>query len=328
MIAIAGIAILFALTSIWTVARAGFAEAKLFPDDTASVIGFSVRAADNGDPDSAWESLTGGALAVEIGDASTSADQFHSTIVGFSYITEATLAGPLIGDGEGLNQAPYEVLRDGAGKFSIELDDMPIFSANVESIEIEPLTIDIRDMTTGASFGYRVSGAGDVHLGTIEISARRASHPSDYSAAYQWWLDASQGQDVKKDLSIKALNREGTVGRQWNFFDCVPRVFHPFGALSPGSNVGTESLTIGCGRVEFVDNARTDMISWINETILARDWKRTVVVKEVDKDGSDGRIYTYIDAFPTRYVFPSFSSSGTGNLYEEITFKPIRMELN
>jgi len=133
---------------------------------------------------------------------------------------------------------------------------------------------------------------------------------------------------VPKDLSVIALRRDGSDSSRWNFFDCVPTLFHPFGSFSPESNLGIETLTIGCGRVELTDSGRTDMTTWINDTMEGGNWKRTVVVTEIEQDGGQGRTYTYVDAFPVRYVFPSFSSSGTGYLYEELTFKPIRLELD
>jgi len=74
-------------------------------------------------------------------------------------------------------------------------------------------------------------------------------------------------------------------------------------------------------------NALTD---WINATVSGSvdQQYRTVVLKEILKDGTDGKTFTYFDCFPTRYVFPAFSAEGIEPLYEEITFKPRRMEVS
>jgi phage tail-like protein len=72
---------------------------------------------------------------------------------------------------------------------------------------------------------------------------------------------------------------------------------------------------------------RKALCQWITEVVQGKGWKRTVSVKEIKKDGSDGKTFSYMDCFPTRYVFPAFSASGTGNLYEEVSIKPIRLEL-
>jgi hypothetical protein len=73
---------------------------------------------------------------------------------------------------------------------------------------------------------------------------------------------------------------------------------------------------------------RKALCQWITDTVQGKPWKRTVTIKEILKDGADGKTFVYHDAFPTRYVFPAFSSSGTGNLYEEVAIKPIRLDLS
>ena len=72
---------------------------------------------------------------------------------------------------------------------------------------------------------------------------------------------------------------------------------------------------------------RKALCDWITATVKGEPWKRTLVITELMKDGSDGKSFTYHDCFPTRYVFPALSAAGTGNLYEEVDIKPIRLEL-
>ncbi len=74
-------------------------------------------------------------------------------------------------------------------------------------------------------------------------------------------------------------------------------------------------------------SGRISIAQWINEVASGKDSRRIVVVKEILKDGADGKSFSYVDCFPTRYVFPAFSASGTGNLYEEVSVKPIRLDL-
>jgi hypothetical protein len=72
---------------------------------------------------------------------------------------------------------------------------------------------------------------------------------------------------------------------------------------------------------------RKAMCQWINDTVTGKPWKRTVTVKEILKDGSAGKSYSYLDCFPVRYAGPTLTADGTGYLYEEIEIKPIRIEL-
>ena len=72
---------------------------------------------------------------------------------------------------------------------------------------------------------------------------------------------------------------------------------------------------------------RKALCTWINETTQGKPWKRTLTVREILKDGSAGRTVNYLDCFPTRYVFPALAADGSGNLYEEVRIKPVRLEL-
>ena len=300
------------------------------PDEIVSVLGFSVQMGDLGDADTAWESLASDSLTIEVADASVGSDQFRTLTPGHKVVGEVVLTGPVLGGGR-IDGA--ELLENGAGKFSIDLEGLGDFSTNIRSVDIEPLTIDIRELSTGADWDFRVFGPGDAHLGTISLAALRGSQTGQ---AYQWWVDSSNGQDILKTLSVIARDRDGDESRRWDFFDCFSVSYSPFGQLSPSSNVAVETLTLKCAdRVELSapgtsNQSRAAMSEWLNSTILGGPGpiKRDLTITEVHLDGSDGVTYTYKDAFPTRYVFPQFSATGTGNLKEEITFKPERLEID
>jgi hypothetical protein len=72
---------------------------------------------------------------------------------------------------------------------------------------------------------------------------------------------------------------------------------------------------------------RKSLLQLINEATGGKSRRFNLTIVEIMKDGFDGRSYTYSDCFPTRYVFPSLRADGTGNLYEEVAIKPIRLEL-
>ncbi|MFC1705835.1 phage tail protein [Planctomycetota bacterium] len=73
---------------------------------------------------------------------------------------------------------------------------------------------------------------------------------------------------------------------------------------------------------------RKALCDWITKTVNGEDWKRQLTVREILKDGGGGKTFVYHDCFPTRYIFPGLSAAGTGNLYEEIHIKPIRLDLS
>jgi hypothetical protein len=74
-------------------------------------------------------------------------------------------------------------------------------------------------------------------------------------------------------------------------------------------------------------DGRRAMMDWINNTVAGIDDRRTVTIVEIMKDGSDGRRFDYHDCFITKYELAPLQAAGTGNLYEEVHIKPIRLEL-
>lgn len=147
----------------------------------------------------------------------------------------------------GTNESSYEILENGAGKFKIDIQGCATASANVESITMEDLVIDEREMTTGADWDYRVSGPGDAHFGSITIRARVGKSSTEL---YQWWLDCSQGKNIRKSISVIALKRDGTEARRWNALECFPTRWDP-GEYSPSSNVACETVVCKMQMVEL-----------------------------------------------------------------------------
>jgi len=314
----------------------------------------------------------------------------------------------------GVNEGSYEILENGAGKFRVEVQDPPGYGrtgesfvlGGVESVDIDDIVFDIKvaEASTGAGQvrrggagaggAYRVYGPGDAHYGSITISMQAGAGSPDL---YQWWLDTSSGRNIRKNISVIALKRDGSEARRFNFIECFPTRWEAADYSPSSGEVSGETIVVKIGRVEMAiagdDNAgdppldpgvyavvepaavldppwegwsggtpvravpvmpgsryhtstpghkyidtltlrgpltsgRKAMMEWINATVRGNEWKRKVVVTEITADGSDGKTYNYLDCFPTRYVFPAFSASGTGNLYEEISIKPIRLDLS
>jgi len=147
----------------------------------------------------------------------------------------------------GVNENSYAILENGAGKFKIEIVGCPVASANVESITMEDLLIDERELTTGADWDYRVYGPGDAHFGSITIRSRVGK---DSKELYTWWLDTSRGKNIRKTITVSCLNRDGSVARSFNCLECYPTKWDS-GDFSPSSNVSCESIICKMGRVEL-----------------------------------------------------------------------------
>jgi phage tail-like protein len=147
----------------------------------------------------------------------------------------------------GVNEGSYEILENGAGKFKVEIDGAATASANVESITVEDLVIDEREMTTGCDWDYRVYGPGDAHFGSITVRSRVGKESKEL---YQWWLDCSQGKNIRKNISVIACKRDGSEARRWNIFEAFPTRWDP-GEYSPSSNVACETIVAKMQRLEL-----------------------------------------------------------------------------
>jgi phage tail-like protein len=140
-----------------------------------------------------------------------------------------------------------ELLKDGAGKFSVDIPGCPESSANIESIQVEDLTIDIRETTTGADWDYRTYAPGDAHYGKATFRSRVGKNSKEL---IQWLQEASVGKNVRKNISVVIKDRSGSDARAYNLMECFPIKYDP-GDYSPSSTTKVESITVKIGRVEF-----------------------------------------------------------------------------
>ncbi|MBM3949485.1 MAG: twin-arginine translocation signal domain-containing protein [SAR202 cluster bacterium] len=56
--------------------------------------------------------------------------------------------------------------------FEVDIEGLPETSANIDSIHVEDLTIDVREMTTGADWDYRQYAPGDAHYSNATFRSR------------------------------------------------------------------------------------------------------------------------------------------------------------
>ena len=91
------------------------------PDESLAAPGFTLRIDSGGTSGDIltknWETVTGGSLNIEVADASTGADGFREITRGRQYVEEISLRGPVTTQSG--SEGTYEILENGAGKFSL-----------------------------------------------------------------------------------------------------------------------------------------------------------------------------------------------------------------
>lgn len=140
-----------------------------------------------------------------------------------------------------------EFLENGAGKFGIDIPGAPVATANIQSIQVEDLTVDVRETTCGVDWDFRTYAPGDAHYGKITIRARVGKNSKEL---LQWLQDASVGKNVRKNVAVIVKDRAGAEARRWNLMECFPIKFDP-GDYSPSSTTRVETIVAKIGHVEF-----------------------------------------------------------------------------
>lgn len=133
---------------------------------------------------------------------------------------------------------------------------------------------------------------------------------------YQAWDDSIQ------DYVSEAWDIWGG-GDEWSI--TTPVGTNRLRINSPGHKTVGEITLRGA-----MTDGRKNLCTWINDTVNGKPWKQMLTINEITTQGNPSRNKTYIyhDCFPIRYVFPRMSvTNTTGNTMEEVSVKPIRLEL-
>ena len=260
--------------------------------------------------DSAWESCTGGSLNIEVALP-------DMTVPRAKYIDEFAFRGPVTGSSSG-NPGSEEIMENGTGRFRVTAEGVPSVALNIQSITIEDLVFEQLPVPGTNEWGYASTAPGAPKFGIITL--RVHTEPGNRQI-YDWWKDAASGNVAGKTVELTLLARDGSDSRQYIFGGCVPIAYQPF-MITHASNPASEEITLVYSSLEIhASGLRQAMAEWLNGALNNNPWATSVDITEILKDGTDGRVFTYTDCFPTSYVFPSPNIYNHGVLYEEVFIK-------
>jgi len=223
-------------------------------------------------------------------------------------------------------------------KFDVSGDQISTPNGKWYDISGEDLTIDVREMTSGKDDqGHR---PGQMYFTDITLNG---PFVSDRDALNEWIKDLNESRPRQntndKNNPINIESSKLTVELNCALFESLGQRF---------VNQQTQTGDTDFDSADSTLQAQTQIFA-INELILSniaiatdqesdplKDWledsrgeniRKDISVIVQKKDGSEARRFNLVDCFPTSFSFPELSASGTGNLYEEITFKPERLQL-
>lgn len=285
------------------------------------------------------------------------------------------------------------LLDDGNNGDKVELE-------GVDSVEIDPVTVDVLELPAPENSEYRLYGPGKAHWGNAKFTSACTLGGSKELQA--WFQEAAKGKNIRKNITVTLFRTNSIASKSYVLYDCFPVAWEA-GSCSGGtrSEFDTFTVSIGGGRIEQgagpdpAPNTRPNLCirvqdadgsvtteriagTWsggepqliqqwpfrnakfhtftpghksVGEITLRTngfigkkgyDWinasfdnqhtgKKMLTITEmlsVDGGVKDGKQYIYYDCFPIRYEFPKMSvTNTTGNTMEEVTVKPIRVEL-
>jgi phage tail-like protein len=137
-----------------------------------------------------------------------------------------------------------------ARNFRVDIDGMPAASANCMAVEIDPVRWDVRETTTGIDVEYRTYAPGDAHYGRVKVKFPWLGSDETHKEILSWLEDARTGKNIRKNISIYLLKKDGSPGRTYNLLECFPIKYDP-GDYSPSSTTPVQTLEIQIGRLEI-----------------------------------------------------------------------------
>jgi phage tail-like protein len=135
-----------------------------------------------------------------------------------------------------------------AGDFRVDIPGSPVASANMFEVRFDPIVIDLVGLGMDLPTQHRLYGPGAPHFGNAAFRfGIKKNEPNDI---LPWVEEAVQGQNIRKNISVICLKRDGSPARTFNLIDCFPVSWDP-GDYRTTSNIACESVTVKLGRVEL-----------------------------------------------------------------------------
>ena len=305
---------------------AGIQGAPPPPESYSVVGGFTTELGPGGGIDGKWSRVTGGDQRVVLTDVTVGADQSSQAPIGIE-LDELVLQGSLLGDTTGGQDRVPMVF---ANQFAVDLLGI---GTDIIRVEIEPWEVSVHPVAQDPSSQFREFSPGPPVTGDITFTMRRGD---DSQTIADWWQQTIQGQLSRHPITIEAHNLDQTVARQWSFLDCAIVAYSAlgYGLGSSQMTVAVETFTVHCERLEFGlpsgGHPRRPFIQQLVDTIQGSGQAiLPLQITELDRTtGADLRTYTFIDAFPVRYVFPVLDGTSEDLWLETIVYKPHRLEIS
>jgi len=146
-----------------------------------------------------------------------------------------------------MSAAPHDIILEN-GRFQIDIVGIAS-SKMVMQVDIDPMTVDIQQVTSGDNAGYRQIKPGSCKFGTATF-VFHVDEATQNSDLQNWVKLVAQGSqnDIRKTISVNFFDRTKTQKRSFTLGDCFPILFDR-GDLSTDAKVTECKLQVQIGMV-------------------------------------------------------------------------------
>ncbi|MEX2375468.1 MAG: hypothetical protein WD942_07770 [Dehalococcoidia bacterium] len=255
-----------------------------------------------------WAACPGGGIRLSGGDLDSDGDGLPDVVEGtLTLVKELDKATPLLY--QGIRSGGSDTDGDGYGDVRVH---SLVFGEEVEILGIG------EEQATDRPMGRLKTG--DITLERLYQGA--FPRPEIFVLAQEAARDPSVSGDdlVEPDetftVTLRGADGDGDGGTQVALSRCVATEYMPF-VIDQAASEPVERLSMRCEHAEFkAEGPGQDLYAWVGAALQGKPEPRTLVIKEVLPDGSDGRVFVSTGAFPKDWTLPARSGSP---LYESDT---------
>ncbi len=144
---------------------------------------------------------------------------------------------------------PHDEILTG-DNFRVQIPGCEKSANDVVSFDCDPIEIEIKDFTQGNANEWRQLGGSMPKYGYARF-VFRVNQDTQCKDIEQWMTDARTGKDVRKDITIKLLSRNGSEARDYNLMACMPCSYNA-GTVGVDGESATVELVVKPQYIEIV----------------------------------------------------------------------------
>ncbi|RME75317.1 MAG: hypothetical protein D6776_03440 [Planctomycetota bacterium] len=144
---------------------------------------------------------------------------------------------------------PHDEILTG-DNFTVEIPGCEQSAKDVVSFDCDPIEIEIKDVTQGNASQWRQLGGSIPKYGYARF-VFRVNQDTQCKDIEAWMNSARDGNDVRKDITVNLMSRNGNLARTYNLMVCMPCSYNA-GTVGVDGESATVELVVKPQYIEIV----------------------------------------------------------------------------